>query len=113
MCGFHSQALLITLEKKVESFWKTILAGDAEIDTTKVDSTKNISDYDNETQAEIRRLMWDQEQKRKGLPTSEELKNQELLRKAWDAPNSPFAGQPFDPSVVNFGGSGDLPPNFT
>lgn len=37
-----------------------------------------------------------------GRPTSDEIRNTELLRKAWDAEGSPFRGQPFDPSVVKF-----------
>eukprot|EP00301_Raphidiophrys_heterophryoidea_P025364 c8495_g1_i2.p1 GENE.c8495_g1_i2~~c8495_g1_i2.p1 ORF type:complete len:399 (+),score=90.94 c8495_g1_i2:40-1197(+) len=100
-----NQALLITLEKPDECFWKTVIKGDPEIDTTKVDSTKDISDYDQETQAEIRRLMWDQDQKRKGLKTSEDIKHEDIMRKAWDAEGSPFKGQPFDMSKVNFGGA--------
>lgn len=29
-----------------------------------------------------------------------------MLRQAWDAPGSPFAGQPFNPSAVNWSGGG-------
>eukprot|EP01052_Picozoa_sp_SAG31_P034441 SAG31_NODE_4026_length_3653_cov_19.795442_5_plen_50_part_00 len=43
--------------------------------------------------------MWEQEQKAMGKKTDEEVRQEELLRQAWDAPGSPFAGQPFDPSV--------------
>ena len=35
-----------------------------------VDSTRHIGTYDEETQAEIRRIMHDQRQERLGLPTS-------------------------------------------
>ena len=38
-----------------------------------------------------------------GLKTSEEIQQEQLLRQAWDAPGSPFAGQPFNPSAVNWG----------
>ena len=37
--------------------------GDEEIDTTKVDSTRDVSDYDGETQGHIRKIMFDQHQK--------------------------------------------------
>ena len=66
-----------------------------------------VEEYDGETQGAIRKIMFDQEQKRKGLPTSDELKNEDMLRKAWDAEGSPFKGTPFDPSMINFNGSGD------
>ena len=52
------------LEKKAERWWKSVVKGGKEIDTTKVDSTKNIDEYDGETQGAIRKLMWEQEQKR-------------------------------------------------
>ena len=38
-------------------------------------------------------------------PTSDELKNEDMLQKAWNAEGSPFQGTPFDPSKVNFSGS--------
>jgi len=103
----------VYLEKERECWWKSALHGDAEIDTTKVDSERSLYEYDGETQGAIRKIMFDQEQKRKGLPSSDELKNEDLLRKAWDAEGSPFQGTPFDPSKVNFnaggGGGMDLP----
>jgi len=98
----------VTLVKEIETWWKSVVVGDPEIDTQKVDSVRNISEYDDETQAGIQKVMFDQDQKRKGLPSSEELTQQDLLRKAWDAEGSPFAGQAFDPSVLNM--SGGLPP---
>jgi len=84
------------------------LVGDREIDTQRVDSTCKIDDYDEPTQAAIQKLMFDQQQKMQGLPTSDELKQQEILKKAWNAEGSPFKGTPFDPSLVNFSGSTGL-----
>merc|ERR1712100_368361 len=75
---------------------KSAVHGDSEIDCTQVDSTRRVEDYDDETQGAIRKIMFDQDQKRKGLPGSDELKNEDMLRKAWDAEGSPFKGQPFD-----------------
>ena len=100
-------AVTVYLEKDREAWWKSAIEGDAGIDTTKVDSTRSMYEYDDETQGAIRKIMFDQEQKRKGLPTSDELKNEDMLRKAWDAEGSPFKGTPFDPSMINFNGSGD------
>lgn len=37
-----------------------------------------------------------------GELTSEQIKQQKMLRKAWDAEGSPFKGQPFDPNIVQF-----------
>jgi hypothetical protein len=94
----------IYLEKERESWWKSAVHGGEEIDTTQVDSTKDVGDYDNETQGHIRKIMFDQHQKRLGKPTSDDMKNEEMLRKAWDAEGSPFKGTPFDPSKINLGG---------
>mmetsp|Transcript_18974 Transcript_18974/g.45501 ORF Transcript_18974/g.45501 Transcript_18974/m.45501 type:complete len:339 (+) Transcript_18974:37-1053(+) len=101
--GDHSN-VSIYLEKERETWWKSALHGEEEIDTTKVDSTRSMYDYDSETQGAIRKIMFDQDQKRKGLPSSDDAKNEELLRKAWDAEGSPFKGTPFDPHAINFNG---------
>lgn len=34
------------------------------------------------------------------------MQQEDMLRQAWDAPGSPFAGQPFNPSAVNWGSAG-------
>ena len=94
----------VYLEKERECWWKSALHGAEEIDTTKVDSTRQVYDYDGETQGAIRKIMFDQDQKRRNLPTSDEMQNEDMLRKAWDAEGSPFKGTPFDPKMVNFSG---------
>lgn len=39
--------------------------------------------------------------------TSSQQKMESMLRKAWDAEGSPFRGQTYDPSLINFtGGTG-------
>mmetsp|Transcript_4958 Transcript_4958/g.11906 ORF Transcript_4958/g.11906 Transcript_4958/m.11906 type:complete len:89 (-) Transcript_4958:236-502(-) len=63
--------------------------GDPEIDTQKVDSTKHVTEYDDETQSAIRKIMFDQNQKMHGKPTSDEMQQHEMLRKAWDAEGTP------------------------
>lgn len=34
--------------------------------------------------------------------TSDQIQQEEMLRKAWDADGSPFKGQPFDPNILQF-----------
>lgn len=63
--------LVLQLYKQLRTFWKTIVQGDDEIDTTLVDSRRKIAEYDESTQAEIRKIMFDQNQARKGLPVSD------------------------------------------
>ena len=63
-------------------------------------------EYDGETQGAIRKILFDQDQKRKGQPTSDEMQNEELLRRAWDAEGSPFRGTPYDPSKVSLSQGG-------
>lgn len=46
--------------------------GDAEIDTKKVDNSKKIEEFDAETQGHLRKVLYEQERKRNGLPTTEE-----------------------------------------
>lgn len=63
--------LQLILEKVQKTWWETVISGDTPlIDATMVDSTRHIGTYDEETQAEICRIMHDQRQERLGLPTS-------------------------------------------
>lgn len=62
--GEGSSQVVISLEKTRKTWWKHIIIGHPEIDTSKVDSTQKIDEYDEETQATIRKLMFEQRQKR-------------------------------------------------
>lgn len=48
--------------------------------------------------------MYEQQRKMQGLPTTDEEKQYEALKQAWDAEGSPFKGTPFDPSKLNLSG---------
>lgn len=96
--GAGRASLVVTLEKTRHTWWASIFKdADAKecIDTTKVDSTKKMDEYDELTQATIRKIMFDQRQKARGLPTSDEMKTNELLEKVRHLPGSPF----LDPSA--------------
>ena len=54
--------VVITLEKTRKTWWKHVIIGHPEIDANKVDSTQRIDEYDEHTQATIRKIMFDQKQ---------------------------------------------------
>jgi hypothetical protein len=83
------RTVVLTLEKRVETWWERIIEGDDAIDTTLVDSTQRMEEYDEETQGAIRKIMFDQAQKARGLPTSDEMKTSALLAEAMKMPGAP------------------------
>ena len=95
------QSIIFFLEKATEIIWKSAFKGGKEIDTKTVDNSKRIEEFDSETQAALNKIVYEQNRKRNGLPTTEEEKKLEALKEAWNKPGSPFAGQPFDPSMFN------------
>ena len=54
--------VVITLEKTRKTWWKHVIVGHPEIDANKVDSTQRIDEYDEHTQATIRKIIFDQKQ---------------------------------------------------
>ncbi|KAF4733913.1 nudC domain containing, partial [Perkinsus olseni] len=92
--------LILSLDKAVHTWWKCVLRGDEQIDTTKVESSKTVSELDESSQGALRKMLFDQNQKAQGKPTSDQIRMQEIMKDAWDADNSPFKGQPFDPNLI-------------
>jgi hypothetical protein len=71
--------LQLTLDKVQKTWWEIVLSGDKPlIDTTMVDSSRHIETYDEKTQAQIRRIIFDQRQERLGLPPSDKLMNNNM-----------------------------------
>ena len=89
------------IEKGQERIWKQAFTWHKEIDTKKVDNSKKITEFDNDTQAALGKIMYEQNRKLNGLPTTEEQLKINSMREAWDKPDSPFKGQPFDPSMFS------------
>ncbi|KAJ1610402.1 NudC-like protein [Cryptosporidium canis] len=77
------KTIQIVLEKQEQiNWWPCVIKGDPEIDTTKiVPENSKLSDLDPETRATVEKMMFDQRQKAMGLPTSDNLKQHELLEK--------------------------------
>jgi len=93
--------LQIHLDKCREIWWDCLVKSEDRLDLSKVDCSRPFEELPEEAQVKIEELGWNQERKRLGLPTSDEMAKQELLKKAWHAEGSPFSG-PFDPSQVVF-----------
>lgn len=111
-CVWHLDdgKVVISFEKQRQTWWKCVLEGDQEIDTTKVESTRTMDEYDGETQGAIRKIMFDQHQKAKGEATSDQIRTADVMKDAWNAPGSPFRGSDFDPTLLNL--SGPVPDDF-
>ena len=60
------------MDKKQERWWEAVLTSEPKINVRKIDASRPMTDLDDEAQAKIEEMMFNERQKKMGLPQTHE-----------------------------------------
>ncbi|XP_059317254.1 protein BOBBER 1-like [Lycium ferocissimum] len=104
----QKQVTILMTKRNQSDWWKSLFKNGPEIDTQKAEpEPSRLSELDLETRSAVEKMMFDQKQKQKGLPTSDEIQNQDQIKKIME--ENPEIAKHFANSPANANGKGGMP----
>ncbi|XP_073839190.1 nudC domain-containing protein 3 [Musca autumnalis] len=96
--------LVLSFDKTMEGWWDKLFVHESSIDIKKLETEMPIDAYPEEAQQQIEKIQTKMSKQNLDDPSIPLSRSEQLVRlqQAWNAENSPFKGQPFDPSMIQF-----------